>query len=217
MEINLLKRYPKTKRNIEERAQKTEEDRRIAKQFGKEFFDGDRRYGYGGYKYNPKYWEGVVQDMIKHYKITENFRILDIGCAKGFLLYEFIKALPGLSVRGIDISGYAINNALPIIKPHLDLGNAYNLDRYLPMEKFDLVISINTIHNLPIEQVINSLRAIQQIGKKAFITVDAYRTKKEKEKMLKWNLTAETILSANEWKKVFKNAGYKGDYWWFIP
>ena len=216
MEINLLKKYPKTKRNIEERAQKTEEDRKIAKQFGKEFFDGDRKYGYGGYKYNPKYWEGVVQDMIKHYKITENFRILDIGCAKGFLLYEFIKALPGLTIRGLEISQYAVDNALPAIKPHIVLGNAKDLSRYT-IEEFDLIISINTIHNLPLEECKQAIKEIQRVGKRAFITLDAYHTIGEKEKMLKWNLTAETILSVDEWEKVFKNVGYKGDYWWFIP
>ena len=119
-EINLMEKYPRTKRNIDERGnEKTEEDRAIARKFGREFFDGERRHGYGGFSYHPRFWTGVVQDMVNHYKLTEKSKILDVGCGKGFMLYDFKKALPSITVRGIDISEYAIENAMEDMKPYL--------------------------------------------------------------------------------------------------
>ena len=108
-EINLLKNYPKTKRDTSQRSQnKTEEDRSIARKFGREFFDGDRRHGYGGFSYNPRFWEPVIPDFINYYQLNANSKILDIGCAKGFMLYDFAKMLKGADFNGVDVSEYAI-------------------------------------------------------------------------------------------------------------
>lgn len=217
VEINLMKKYPQTKRDLNKRIEeKTEGDKKIARKFGKEFFDGERRYGYGGYNYHPRFWTKVVKDMIKHYGLKKGSKILDVGCAKGFMLYDFLRLCPGIVVRGIDISEYAVENAQPEIKQFLSVGDAKDLSEFRDKE-FDLVISITTIHNLPLEECKQSLREIQRVGKNAFITVDAWRTDEEKKRMDAWNLTGQTYMHVDDWKKLFEEVGYKGDYYWFIP
>jgi len=215
-EINLMAKYPKTKRNIDERAsQRTQKDIALAKQFGEEYFDGDRSTGYGGFSYHERFWTQVVKDFIKYYKLTEKSKVLDVGCAKGFMLHDFRKTLPGITVRGIDISKYAIENAIEDVKPFLQVGNAKDLSMFNDKE-FDLVISITTIHNLKLEECKQALKEIERVGKNAFITNDAWRNDSEKERMLKWNLTGETYMHVDDWKKLFDEINYTGDYYWFI-
>lgn len=217
MEIDLLANYPRTKRNVAERGeQKTAEDQALARQFGKEFFDGDRKHGYGGFHYNPRFWQPVVPAFQKHFGLNEKSSILDVGCAKGFMLYDFVQLIPGIRVKGLDVSSYAIENGLEAMKPHIAVGDARNLP--YKDKSFDLVISINTIHNLEQEELIQALREIERVSRgKSFITVDAYRNDEEKKLMYAWNLTAKTILHVDEWKKLFREAGYTGDYFWFMP
>ena len=216
-EINLLKNYPKSKRNLDERKNnKTEEDRAIARKFGKDFFDGDRKHGYGGLKYNPIYWEKVVETFKEHWNLRSSSSLLDVGCAKGFMMYDFSRIIPGINIQGIDVSEYAIKNSIIEMKDKVFVGNA----KKIPFEdnSFDYVISINTIHNLDLEDCAKSLREIERVSKKgSFITVDAYNNDEEKERMFKWNLTAKTILSVEEWKDFFVKNNYSGDYYWFIP
>lgn len=216
-EIDLLVNYPKTKRDVKERgAEKTEEDRAIARQFGKDFFDGDRKHGYGGYNYNPRFWQPVVPTFREHFGLTESSSVLDVGCGKGFMLYDLSKVIAGIAVRGIDISEYAIANAIEDMKPHVEVGDA----KKLPFEddSFDVVISINTVHNLEREQCGQALKEIERVSRgKSFITVDAYRSEEEKEAMSAWNLTAKTIMQVDEWKAFFAEIGYHGDYYWFVP
>lgn len=216
-EIDLLKNYPKVKRKINERAvAKTPLIRMIARKFGKEYFDGDRKYGYGGFNYHPRFWQEVVKDFKDYYHLYKNSSVLDVGCAKGFMLYDFMKLIPGIKVAGIDISSYAIKHAKEEVKPYLKVGNAKKLP--FPDKSFDLVISINTVHNLPAKDCKKAIKEIVRVSKKyAFITVDAYRNEKEKKRMEAWNLTALTFMSTGEWKKLFRRVGYMGDYWWFIP
>lgn len=217
MEVDLLKTYPKAKRKIQERGEnKTEEDRAIARQFGVEFFDGQREHGYGGYHYHPRFWSPVVPIIQKHFNLNSDSKILDVGCAKGFMLFDFQKLIPGIDVCGIDISEYAISEAIEEVKPKVQLGNALNLD--FPDNSFDIVISINTIHNLERKDCAKALREIQRVARKgSFITVDAYRNDDEKDLMMAWNLTAKTIMHVDEWKKFFDENGYTGDYYWFMP
>ena len=216
-EINLLSRYPKTIRNVDYRNEiKTEESRRIARKFGFDYFDGDRNHGYGGFSYHPRFWTDVIHDLIATYGLTNASSVLDVGCAKGFFLYDLAKALPGIKYAGVDISEYALANSLLEVRENLFLGNAMNLD--FPDKSFDLVISINTIHNLNRQGCKKALSEIQRVSKKnAFITVDAYRNDIEKERMEAWNLTALTMMSDIEWKAFFIEAGYEGDFFWFIP
>lgn len=216
-EINLLINYPKTRRKVKERgASKTEEDRAIARKFGKEFFDGDRKHGYGGYNYNPKFWQLVIPTLQKYFNLTCSSSILDVGCGKGFMLHDMAELIPGITVKGVDISDYAIENAIEDMKQDVQVANAKALS--FRDKSFDVVISINTVHNLEREECAMALKEIERVSRKnSFITVDAYRSDEEKELMLAWNLTAKTIMHVNEWKIFFEEVGYTGDYYWFIP
>ena len=215
--INLLRNYPKSKRDLKKRLNnKSEKVRKIARKFGKDFFDGDRSFGYGGFSYNKKYWLNVIKDFKKFYKLSSTSKVLDVGCAKGFMLYDFRKKIKGITIRGVDISSYAINNSKQGVKKYLKVANA----KKLPFRdnEFDLVISINTIHNLNKKDCAVALKEIERVSKKnSFITVDAYSNIKEKKRMFAWNLTAKTILSKKQWINFFKKNNYTGDYYWFVP
>ena len=216
-EINLLKKYPKTKRDLSKRGnEKTEENRIVARRFDKEFFDGDRKNGYGGYYYNSKFWTEVVKDLNNFYKLKNGSKILDIGCGKGFMLFDFMKLNPNFVLEGIDISNYAITKAVPEVKKFLKVGNAKNL----PYEdnSFDLVISINTTHNLEINQCKKALSEMERVSRKdKYLIVDAFSNEIEKDRIFAWNLTAKTILSTDDWINLFEKAGYTGHYYWFKP
>ncbi|OGN65413.1 MAG: methyltransferase type 11 [Chlamydiae bacterium RIFCSPHIGHO2_12_FULL_49_9] len=216
-EIDLLINYPRTKRNVKERgATKTEEDRAIARQFGKDFFDGDRRHGYGGFNYQPRFWQPVIPTFQKHFGLKAGSKVLDVGCAKGFMLHDMLQLIPGVQVEGVDVSAYAIENTLESVKFRVKVADV----RKLPFKdkSFDLVISINTVHNLEKKELMKALQEIERVSKgNSFITVDAYRNEEEKEAMYAWNLTAKTIMHVDEWKAFFKEVGYTGDYYWFIP
>ena len=216
-EIDILANYPKAKRDLSARLEsKSEESRKIGRKFGFDYFDGDRNHGYGGFSYNPKFWQPVIPTIVENYKIGNSSKVLDIGCAKGFFLYDLKLAFPGINVTGVDISEYAIANSIPEIKSYLQVGTATKLpfeDNY-----FDFVISINTIHNLNRQDCAVALQEIERVTKgRSFITVDAYRNDKEKARMEAWNLTALTMMSVDEWKQFFLEVGYTGDYYWFIP
>lgn len=217
IEIDLLRNYPRVKRDLEGReSSKSPQLRAIARQFGGEYFDGDRSHGYGGFEYNSRFWSPVVPDFIGHFGLSDSSRILDVGCAKGFMIYDMSRHLPGAIIRGIDISEYAVENSMPEVKDRIQIGNATDL----PFEdgSFDVVISINTVHNLNKSDCKQALSEIERVSSQgAFVTVDAYRDEVERLRMEKWNLTALTMMSTDEWKEFFADAGYTGDYFWFIP
>lgn len=216
-EIDLLANYPKAKRDPHARAaEKTDEDRAIARRFDKEFFDGERRHGYGGFNYAPRFWQPVIPTFQKYWNLNASSSLLDVGCAKGFMLHDMAELIPGITVKGVDVSEYAIANAIDDMKPHVTVADARKLP--FPDKSFDVVISINTIHNLERAECAKALREIERVSRgKSFVTVDAYRNDEEKERMFAWNLTAKTILSVDEWIAFFHDAGYTGDYFWFIP
>jgi ubiquinone/menaquinone biosynthesis C-methylase UbiE len=214
-EINLLDIYPRAKRDLDRRAAVSAETRAIAKKFEKEFFDGSRDHGYGGYKYDGR-WVSIVKKMRDHYKLADNCRVLDVGCGKGFMLHDFKLVMPDCTVAGIDISNYAIENSMEDVKPFLKVANCRELA--YPDKSFDCVISINTVHNLPKEECGKAIQEIERVSRGAkFIVVDAYKNEEEKVRMYKWNLTAETIMHVDDWIKFFKKIGYTGDYYWFTP
>ena len=214
-EINLLDMYPNLSRDVEGRfKQITDKHHKIAREFGRDFFDGDRLVGYGGYKYDGR-WGSVVEKFRDYYGLTTKSSVLDVGCAKGFMLYDFMKVVPGIKVVGVDISEYAIANAMEDVKPYVYVANASDL----PFEdkSFDLVISITTIHNLPLNECKRAIREVQRVSNKhAFITLDSWRNEIERDRMEKWNLTALTYMHVDAWKRLFDEVGYTGDYYWFI-
>lgn len=216
-EIDLLVNYPRTKRNVEERGQsKTEEDRRIARQFGRDFFDGDRKHGYGGFNYLPRFWQPVVPTFKEHFGLGAGVSVLDVGCGKGFMMHDLAELIPGIIVKGVDVSQYAIEHAIEDMRQHVQVADARKLP--FPDKSFDVVISVNTIHNLEREECGRALQEIERVARKgAFVTVDAYRSEEERERMFAWNLTAKTIMSVDEWEAFFAEVGYTGDYFWFIP
>lgn len=211
-ELDLLAKYPKGKRDPFARAQeKTTQDVAIARRFGREFFDGERRHGYGGYSASPERWRGVVADLIDAYYPFSS--VLDVGCAKGGLLQALKEEVAGLKLAGCDVSEYAINEC-----PYdLDVRVADCRDLPYGNAQFSLVVSINTIHNLDRADCIKALQEIQRVGRRSYVTVDTYRNDEERKRMFGWNLTALTILHVDEWKELFKEAGYTGDYGWWVP
>ena len=183
---------------------------KVAKKFDAEYWDGDRKFGYGGYKYDGRYRQ-MAEAMAQHYGLKPGDSILDVGCGKAFLLYEFTQAVPGVEVRGIDISRYGIENAKPEVRPFLQVGNATELP--FPDHSFDLVISITTLHNLYCYELDKALREIERVGKKdKYIVVESYRNEEEKANLLYWQLTCEMFCTPREWEWWYERCGYTGDY-----
>ena len=184
---------------------------KLAKQFAYDYWDGDRRICYGGYHYIKGRWEKVARAMIDHYDLPIRPKILDIGCGKGYLPYDFLKLIPDAEIHGIDISKYAVSNSLPEISRQLQVGNATQLpweDNY-----FDLVISITTMHNLHAYDLFEALREMERVGKKnKYLCVESYRNEEEKANLLYWQVTCEAFNTPKEWKWWFKSANYSGDY-----
>ena len=181
-----------------------------AVKWGREYWDGDRHTGYGGYHYDGR-WRAVADEMAAHYQLPDDARILDVGCGKAFLLYEFTQALPAAAVRGIDISAYAIENAKPEVRDCLQVGPAHQLP--YEDEAFDLVISINSLHNLFVDELWAALREIERVGRGAkYLTVEAYRNEREKVNLMYWQLTCRAFHTPHEWQWIFEQTGYAGDF-----
>ncbi len=182
----------------------------LAKQWGYYYWDGDRNTGYGGMKYDGR-WKKVAQTMVDHYGIKPGDKILDIGCGKGFLLYDFTQVVPDVEVYGLDVSSYAIEHAKPEVKPFLRYGSAAQLP--FQENEFDLVVSINTLHNLYCYDLFSALKEIERVGKKnKYLCVESYRNEEEKANLLYWQLTCETFCTPQEWEWWFQLTGYTGDH-----
>ena len=214
-EVDLLRSLPKIKRNIEKRAEeKDAEVVRIARQFGREYWDGERKYGYGGYRYDGR-WRAVARDMIAHFALKPGMRVLDVGCGKGFLVKDLMLECPGLEAFGLDVSRYALLNCERDVVGRLHLGDAISLP--FPDGSFDCVISLNTIHNLERKDVVVAMREIQRLsGGRAFVQVDSYRTPEERDIAVSWIITARFHDYPEGWLKAYAEAGYTGDYYWTI-
>ncbi|WP_085442571.1 class I SAM-dependent methyltransferase [Magnetofaba australis] len=211
----LAELHTRTKRNYVQRV--IDHDKAqcadIAKQWGYDYWDGERQYGYGGYKYDGR-WLVLADKLAKQYNLQPGDKILDVGCGKGFLMHEFTRAVPGVEVQGLDISSYAIEHAKEEVKPFLVEGNATSLP--FPDDHFDLVVSITTLHNLRLPELHQAVKEIQRVGKKhRFISVESYRNEAEKVNLLYWQLTCESFFTPEEWVWIYQQCGYEGD-WDFI-
>jgi len=209
----LMKLHTSTKRDYLQRV--NEHDKgdcsEVAIQYGKDYWDGDRKYGYGGYRYDGRQ-RSVAEELVKHYGIKPGDKILDVGCGKGFLLYEFTQVMPGVEVTGLDISQYAIDNSKEEIREFLHAGNAVSLP--FPDNSFDFVISITTLHNLYAYELRPALEEIQRVGKGSnkHLVVESYRNESEKANLLYWQLTCRSFYTPKEWEWQMEQAGYVGDY-----
>ncbi len=182
-----------------------------AKKYGYDYWDGSRDINYGGYNYIEGRWDKIIKKLLKKYKLPKNPKILDIGCGKGFFLYDFKKHFTSAEVHGLDISKYAIKNSKKEVKNRIKYGCASKL----PWKKnfFDLVVSFNTLHNLYNFKLFNALKEISRVKKKnSYICVESYRNEKEKQNLLYWQVTCESFYTPTEWKWWFKLTKYKGDY-----
>jgi ubiquinone/menaquinone biosynthesis C-methylase UbiE len=214
--VDLMARYPRSKRPIEQRGREvTDADRQLSRQFGKDYFDGDRMHGYGGYSYHPRFWTDTVALMRDHYALADDASILDVGCGKGFMLVDFSLLMPQAELRGLDVSSYAIANAHPGVKDRLEVGDA----RKLPYsdKSFDLVTSINVAHNFELDECAQAILEVRRVAKKnAFIVVDAWRNDAERTALQKWVLTCVTAMHVDDWERFFQRIGYTGDWAWTI-
>ena len=210
--LNLVTtKHLRTKRNyIKRMNDKKVHCMNIGRKYDFNYWDGSRKYGYGGYKFIEGYWTKVAKKLVKIYRLNNSSKILDVGCGKGFLLYEIKKILPEAQVIGFDISSYAIKKSKKEIKKYLFKHNAKNKIKY-KKKFFDLVISLGTLHNLQINDLENSIKEINRVGKKALIMVESYKNTKELFNLQCWALTANSFFSKNEWLWILKKFKYKGD------
>jgi len=182
----------------------------IATQFGADYWDGDRRYGYGGYTYDGR-WRPMAQKIADHYGLKPGMRILDVGCGKGYLLHEFTQVVPGVDLAGLEISEYAIEHAKPEVKDAIRQGNATDLP--FNDNAFDLVVSLGCLHNLANYDLDQAAREIERVSKgPKYIMIESFRNEAEKANLLYWQLTCRAFHSPEEWEWLLGQAGYTGDY-----
>ena len=184
---------------------------KVAKQYEKEYWDGDRRFGYGGYKYMAGRWKPVAEELIKIYNLTNQSSVLDIGCGKAYLLYEMKLLLPDLKVVGFDISEHGLGEAKKEISEFLFIHKAQ--EQY-PFEDnaFDLVISLGCFHNLRIFELEKALTETERVGKQGYVMLESYRNELEQFNLQCWALTCESFFDHEEWPWIYKHFGYTGDY-----
>ena len=182
-----------------------------ANKFDYNYWDGNRKYGYGGYKYIPGRWSKVAKKIIRNYKLNSKSKILDVGCGKGFLLKEIKNILPGIKIVGFDISKYAIKNSHPDIKKFLF---KHDVRKQFPFKKkyYDLVISINTLHNLSLYDLSFALMECQRVAKNKYVVVESFRNEEELFNLQCWALTCKSFFSPEEWKWIFKKNSFNGDF-----
>ena len=183
----------------------------VAKKYEEDYWDGDRRYGYGGYRYIAGRWKSVAEALIGRYQLTNSSSLLDVGCGKGFLLYEIQLLLPGLRIVGFDISHHGLASRHPEFRGELFIARAEEPYPFKD-DDFDLVISLTTLHNLRLPQLRVALSEIERVGKRAYVMLESYRNELELFNLECWALTAESLLDDGEWIWLYNEFGYTGDY-----
>jgi len=182
-----------------------------AKEYEGDYWDGDRRYGYGGYRYIEGRWRPVAQALIDTYGLKPGSRVLDVGCGKAYLLYEMKRLLPGLEVAGFDISRHGLADAKDEVRPHLFRYRAQDAYPYGDGH-FDLVMSLGCLHNLRVFELKAALQEIARVGRQQYVMVESYRNEQEQFNLQCWALTAEAFFDTAEWIWLYEHFGYRGDY-----
>ena len=182
-----------------------------AKQYGADYWDGDRRYGYGGYKFIPGRWKPVAEALIKTYALKAGSKVLDVGCGKAFLLYEMLQLEPALQVTGFDISDHGLANAHPQVKDQLFKYRAQDVYPFGD-KQFDLVISLGCFHNLRLFELKIALAEVERVGKQGYVMLESYRNELEQFNLQCWALTCESFFDSAEWVWLYNHFGYTGDY-----
>jgi ubiquinone/menaquinone biosynthesis C-methylase UbiE len=181
-----------------------------AKEYEYDYWDGDRRYGYGGYR-NDGRWKPIAQKLIAMYGLKLDAKVLDVGCGKGFLLYELQQLLTEGEVRGFDISKHGIGDAPEALRPQLSIARAQ--DPYpWPDDYFDLVISLNCLHNLMLPDLKPAFVEMERVGKQKYMLTESYRDEQELFNLQCWVLTGHQFLHPSEWTWLMDDVGYTGDY-----
>lgn len=213
-EVDLLRHYPRARRKMARPRAADPANRNAALKFGAEYFDGTREQGYGGYYYDGRCIP-IARDIVAHFGLEPGHRVLDVGCAKAFLVKDLMAACPGLEVYGLDLSQYALTHAEAEARGRLVLGSADRLP--FASGSFEAVLCINVVHNLDRERCISALREIERLAPgRGYVRVDAYRTEAERQIFLGWVLTAVTFLTPDGWRDLMAEAGYTGDYSWTV-
>jgi SAM-dependent methyltransferase len=182
----------------------------VAGRFDADYWDGERQYGYGGYRYDGR-WRPLAQALAERYGLTAGSRVLDVGAGKGYLLYELTQVVPGIDVTGLDVSAYAIENAKDEVRSQLRVGHAAELP--FADGAFDLVVSLGTLHSLPLSELWRALEEIERVGRAAkYVMVESYRDEREKANLLYWQLTCKSFYSVDDWAWLYRRVGYRGDY-----
>jgi ubiquinone/menaquinone biosynthesis C-methylase UbiE len=182
-----------------------------AKEYEEDYWDGDRRFGYGGYKYLPGRWKPVAESLIETYNLNNSSSILDVGCGKGFLLHEIKLLLPEITIKGFDISNHGLSCALDSVKDDLFIHKAQDPYPFKDNE-FDLVISLGCLHNLRLMELEVALGEIERVGKQGYVMLESYRNEAEQFNLQCWALTCESFFDEDEWVWLYNHFGYKGDY-----
>lgn len=182
----------------------------VSKKYGADYWDGDRRYGYGGYRYDGR-WKAVAERLIATYDLKSDAKILDVGCGKAHLLYELQQLLPGAELRGFDISDHGLQDAPESIRPFLFHHDAR---QPFPFEDghFDLVISLGTLHNLRVFELARALPEMSRVARRQYLMVESYRNEQELFNLQCWALTAESFFDDEEWVWLMGHFGFTGDY-----
>ena len=213
-EVNLLDLYPRARRPLADNRGASDTFKQIARRFGRDYFDGERTTGYGGYRYDGR-WVPIARRIRDYYGLLAGHRVLDVGCAKGFLMHDLQQAVPGLEVVGLDISAYALGEAMAGTHGRLVRGHA----AWLPFGDgaFDLVLSINTLHNLQHDACVRALADIERVSRRwKYVQVDSWLTEEQRTNLDSWLLTALTVVSPDDWRALFREARYTGDYYWTL-
>ena len=212
--ISLFENYSKNinQRLLYRNARELISNKYIASLKGKDFYDGHRDQGMGGYKYDKR-WSNVAFKLVEFFKLDNNSKILLVNAAKGYLLYELKKILPKAEIYGLEESKYAISKSKKEIKKYMMFHEGYKIS--FKNNYFDFIFAPGYIYEFSLKDIIKSLQELKRVSlnkKNIYITLGSYFNMSSFNKMKHWSLLGTTILKENEWEYILKKLNYKGYY-----